>query len=89
MSINNETLGQSAEKVICDLSKLDSSHLNDRSNEAYEETLKPLIAKALNEIPSVIRHTGLAKGNRGGKSKSNYIFMYFHECVVRRWPQAK
>lgn len=78
MSINNETLGQSAEKVICDLSKLDSSHLNDRSNEAYEETLKPLIAKALNEIPSVIRHTGLAKGNRGGKSKSSIDF-YLNE----------
>ena len=70
MTINNETLGQSAEKVICDLSKLDSSHLNDRSDEAYEEILTPLITKALNELPLVIRHTGLEEGKRGGHSKS-------------------
>ena len=29
-NINNETLGQTAEKVICDLSNLDSSHLLNR-----------------------------------------------------------
>ena len=65
MSINNETLGQTAEKVICDLSGLDSSHLNDRSDESYEKILTPLITKALNELPSVIRHAGLEEGKRG------------------------
>ena len=74
MTINNETLGQSAEKVICDLSELDSSHLNERSDETYEEILTPLITKALNELPSVIRHTGLEEGKRGGHSKSAIDF---------------
>ena len=78
MTINNETLGQSAEKVICDLSGLDSSHLNDRSDESYEKILKPTITKALNRLPSVIRHIGLEKGNRGGQSKSSIDF-YLNE----------
>ena len=39
MPINNETLGQSAEKVICDLSKIDSFHLIERSNETYANFL--------------------------------------------------
>jgi len=74
MTINNETLGQSAEKVICDLSGLDSSHLNGRSDETYEKILTPLLTKALNKIPSVIRHTGLEEGKRGGHSKSSIDF---------------
>ena len=82
MTINNETLGQSAEKVICDLSKLDSSHLNDRSDEAYEEILTPLITKALNEIPTVIRHTGLEEGDRGGHSKSSIDFYLSKEQTL-------
>ena len=72
MSINNETLGQTAEKVICDLSRLDSSHLKDRSNKAYEEILKPLIIKALKKLPKV-NHT-IKKGSRGqNKSKIDFI----------------
>ena len=82
MPINNETLGQSAEKVICDLSKLDSSHLNDRSDEAYEEILTPLITKALNEIPTVIRHAGLEEGKRGGHSKSSIDFYLSKEQTL-------
>ncbi len=74
MSINNETLGLSAEKVICDLSGLDSSELNDRSDKTYEEILKPIIAKALKTLPPVIRHAGLEKGERGGQSKSSTDF---------------
>ena len=79
MTINNETLGQSAEKVICDLSKLDSSHLNGRSDKTYEEILTPLITKALNELPSVIKHTGLEEGKRGGHSKSSVDFYLSEE----------
>ena len=78
MTINNETLGQSAEKVICDLSGLDSSHFKDRSDKSYEEILKPIITKALNILPSVIKHTGLEEGKRGKQSKSSIDF-YLNE----------
>ena len=78
MTINNETLGQSAEKVICDLSGLDSSHFEDRSDKSYEEILKPIITKALNILPSVIKHAGLERGKRGGPSKSSMDF-YLNE----------
>lgn len=78
MTINNETLGQSAEKVICDLSGLDSSHFEDRSDKSYEEILKPIITKALNILPSVIKHAGLERGKRGGQSKSSIDF-YLNE----------
>ena len=47
MSINNETLGQTAEKVICVLNKLDSSHLSQRSDETYEKILTPILSKAM------------------------------------------
>ncbi len=82
MTINNETLGQSAEKVICDLSGLDSYHLNDRSDETYEEILTPLIAKALKKLPSVIRHAGLEEGERGGHSKSSIDFYLSEEQTL-------
>ena len=75
MPVNNETLGQSAEKVICDLSGLDSSHLETRSNPEYEKILMPLISKALKQIPKVVTHTGLERGSRGGQSKSKVDFI--------------
>ena len=74
MSINNETLGQSAEKVICDLSGLDITYLDKRSNIFYEEKLFPALSTALNKLPKIIRHTGLEKGVRGGTSKSKIDF---------------
>ena len=74
MQINNETLGQSAEKVICDLNGLNSSHLSKRSNQLYEEQLTPVIIYALDKLPKIIRHSGLEKGLRGGQSKSPVDF---------------
>ena len=74
MSINNETLGQTAEKVICVLNKLDSSHLSQRSDETYEKILTPILSKAMSELPEIIRHSGLDKGKRGGASKSPIDF---------------
>ena len=74
MSINNETLGQTAEKVICDLNKLDGSHLSHRSDETYEKILTPILSKAINELPKIISHAGLHKGRRGGASKSSIDF---------------
>jgi len=76
MSINNETLGQSAEKVICDLNEIDSSYLVVRSDQSYEKILTPLIAKALNELPKIDKHSGLEEGLRGGQSKSPIDFYF-------------
>ena len=73
MTINNETLGQSAEKVICDLSGLDSSHLAHRSNLSYERELIPLITKALNELPHITRHLGLERGKNQEKSSIDFM----------------
>ena len=74
MPINNETLGQTAEKVICVLNKLDSSHLSQRSDETYEKILTPILSKAMSELPEIVRHSGLDKGKRGGASKSPIDF---------------
>lgn len=74
MRIKTETHGQAAEKVICDLSGLDSPNLTKRSDSSFEEKLTPLISGALKELPRVIRHSGLEKGLRGGQSKSKIDF---------------
>lgn len=72
MSINNETLGQTAEKVICDLSGLNSYNLAHRSNEIYEAILLPLIKKALNDLPPIKRHSGLERGKNQKKSSIDF-----------------
>ena len=72
MSINNETLGQTAEKVICDLRGLDSSHLTERSDPSYEKKLTPLVSKALNELPQIIKHSGLERGKDQEKSPVDF-----------------
>jgi hypothetical protein len=76
-NINNETLGQTAEKVICDLSGLDSSDLVSRSNLSLEIKIKPIIIDALKNLPKITKHGGLEKGQRGGQSKSPIDF-YCH-----------
>ena len=45
MNINNETLGQSVEKVLCDLNNINSSSLSHRSNPYYEKLLIPVMEK--------------------------------------------
>ena len=82
MSINNETLGQSAEKVICYLSEIDSTHLNKRSNILYEEKLIPILSLALKKLPKIVSHTGLEKGVRGGASKSKADFYLYNNQTL-------
>jgi hypothetical protein len=74
MEINNETLGQAAEKVICDLNGLDSSEFAHRSNENLERRITPIIKEALKELPRITQHVGLERGARGGQSKSTIDF---------------
>ena len=74
MEINNETLGQTAEKVICDLTGLDSSDFAHRSHPALEVRITPIIQRALLNLPAITEHVGLERGSRGGQSKSTIDF---------------
>ena len=56
--LNNESLGQTAEKVICDLSGIDSTHLLSRSDARLEPILVPILNNALSELPSITTHVG-------------------------------
>ena len=57
MNINNETLGQSVEKVLCDLNNINSSSLSHRSNPYYEKLLIPVMEKVLLELPKFVLDT--------------------------------
>jgi len=70
MEINNESLGQTAEKVICDISGIDASGLIGRSIPRLEEAIRPILEQACKKLPRIIRHHGLDRGGRGGQSKS-------------------
>ena len=74
IEINNETLGQTAEKVICGLNGLDSSEFSHRSHPALEVRIKPIIQRALLNLPPITKHVGLESGIRGGQSKSTIDF---------------
>lgn len=74
---NNESLGMSCERVICDIFKIQygDSSITNRSLYGLETILKPIIQKAFNNLPAVIKHTGSNKGERGGTSKCSYDFL--------------
>jgi hypothetical protein len=75
-SINNETLGVTAEKTICDLYGLETppSFLRRYSIE-MQSHLAPVIQSAFTILPKAIKHTGHLKGERGGDSKCSYDFV--------------
>ena len=74
MEINNETLGMSAEKVICDIYNLDCSNIKHRSYKPFESKLVEELKKAVLKIPKIISYEGKNKGLRGGQSKSTIDF---------------
>ena len=76
MEINNETLGQTVEKAICDHCKLTSSSLDARSNTILYRRIEKLVEAALHELPPIVRHVGLERGSRGGQSKSAVDFIF-------------
>lgn len=74
--INNETLGMSAEKVICDLYSLERpEHLNKRSSKTIEKQIEWALKEATEQLPMPIEHSGSTKGSRGGSSKSSFDFI--------------
>lgn len=72
---NNETLGMTVEKVLCDLAGLDGSELASRSLASYEERMRPTLRAAMDELPRFVRHVGKEAGTRGGHSKSPVDFL--------------
>ena len=73
---NNETLGMSVEKIICDISKVDyPDHLKTRSSYDYEQMYTKKIELILKELPEVIEYSGAQQGSRGGNSKCSYDFV--------------
>lgn len=73
---NTETLGMTAEKVICDLFNLErEEHLNSRSSRDLEIEVLPAIKEAFKTLPYAIEHSGSKSGERGAQSKSSYDFV--------------
>lgn len=76
VKINNETLGITAEKTICDIFKLNTEeHIITRSNRTLQSKIEPTIKEAFIYLPKAIMHTGSIKGERGGTSKCSYDFI--------------
>lgn len=73
---NNETLGITAEKAICDVFSIEypSSFLNRYSPNMQNE-LTPIIIDAFKNIPKAIKSTGSTRGERGKNSKCPYDFI--------------
>lgn len=74
MEINNETLGETIEKVICDIAQIDSSMIIHRTNPVLEQCIKPLLEEVCRRLPRIVRHVGTERGQRGGQSKSTIDF---------------
>lgn len=70
----NETLGQSVEKVLCDLAGLDASAFAHRSRTEFEQAMRPVMVAAASKLPTLERHVGAMPGARGGVSKSPFDF---------------
>lgn len=73
---NNETIGITAEKIICDLFNLPqpASFKSRYSKSIYNEML-PTVKKAFTKLPKAIKHTGSDSGIRKGNSKCPYDFL--------------
>ena len=74
--INNETLGITTEKAICDKFgiKCPPSFMRRYSVE-MEVKVRPAIDEAFKYLPNAIEHTGSTPGERGGESKCSYDFI--------------
>jgi hypothetical protein len=74
---NNETLGATAEYVICDYFKLKipvSSNLITRADKSLIKSITPAIVSAFKELPKAITYVGTEGGSRQG-SKSSIDFV--------------
>jgi len=73
---NNETLGITAEKTICDLFNLEyPKNFFKRYSVELQYQLVDVINYAFQYLPAPIKHCGSGVGERGGLSKSSYDFI--------------
>ena len=73
---NNETLGISAEGVVCNLFNLEEPEsFKTRTSMKLEKELFPVIKDAFENMPKPIMHSGSKPGERGGQSKCSYDFI--------------
>lgn len=71
-----ETLGITAEKVICDIHGLPlPKEYRGRYSVPLSHEIRPVIKEAFKRLPSAIRSTGAEKGERGKNSKSSFDFV--------------
>lgn len=56
--MNNESLGITTEFIICELAGLPSEHLRARIHTPLIPVIRPVIERALRELPLVISHEG-------------------------------
>lgn len=74
--VNNETLGITAEKTVCDLFGLEyPKNFFKRYSAEMQYQLEEIISYAFETLPAPIKYCGNMSGERGGNSKSSYDFI--------------
>lgn len=74
--VNNETLGITAEKTVCDLFGLEyPKNFFKRYSVEMQYQLEDIISYAFESLPIPIKYCGSLPGERGGNSKSSYDFI--------------
>lgn len=75
-SNTNESLGITAEKVVCDIFKLDyPPNFFKRYSVEMQYLLQDVILESFKYLPAPIKHSGSEVGIRGGASKSSFDFL--------------
>lgn len=80
---NNETIGITAEKTICDIFNLDfPKSLYSRYSVETEYQMAECIKSAFENLPKHIKYCGNEKGIRGGSSKSSFDFILYNNKTL-------
>lgn len=80
---NNETLGITAEKTICDMFNLSyPNNFFKRYSVKMQYQLYDTIMYAFHYLPRPISHCGSSVGSRGGVSKSSYDFILYGDKTL-------
>lgn len=74
--VNNETLGITAELLICGEFDLEyPSEFRERYSANIAIGLRPAVREAFRQLPKPVEYTGKDSGSRGGSSKCPYDFI--------------
>lgn len=78
-----ETLGITAEKVVCDIYGLDyPTSFFRRYSVDMQYQIEDVIKNAFMHLPKPIKHIGSDSGSRGGSSKSSYDFLLYGDKTL-------